>query len=460
MRPAKITSGFSFSAACVIAFLQLPAWGHAAERASPQSFETKSWTWDDAITTAIAQHPRIRIAEQDVVSSEALVKQIESASYPQVTGLFANSAGNTRVLANLGISGSLPKPTNYLTTPGLRVDFLITDFGHTAHSILAQKALVRSAQQAMLASKALTILTVQQAYLNCLKQQRLVQVAREVLAERELIRRQTEIFYRRDLRSKLDLDFATVETTRAELTLVKAENDLEAAFALLGNAIGQPKPARPSQTSTPPLKASLASIDSLFQEALEQRPELLGGRDRQQAAAEALKAAKALRFGSVTAIGTAAYTWWGREERPSGKEISNPGAQLGWYGLGGTSALPLYTGGRISGQIEEAQARQREVDAGTQSLANQIVLQVAQAYFSRVTAQQQIAVAEERVAVAPAARTPARDRSKTGLGSILDVVTATSDLLAAEVGLAESQYELQASEAALAYATGAAYGRY
>jgi outer membrane protein TolC len=460
MRPAKITSGFSFSAACVIAFLQLPAWGHAAERASPQSFETKSWTWDDAITTAIAQHPRIRIAEQDVVSSEALVKQIESASYPQVTGLFANSAGNTRVLANLGISGSLPKPTNYLTTPGLRVDFLITDFGHTAHSILAQKALVRSAQQAMLASKALTILTVQQAYLNCLKQQRLVQVAREVLAERELIRRQTEIFYRRDLRSKLDLDFATVETTRAELTLVKAENDLEAAFALLGNAIGQPKPARPSQTSTPPLKASLASIDSLFQEALEQRPELLGGRDRQQAAAEALKAAKALRFGSVTAIGTAAYTWWGREERPSGKEISNPGAQLGWYGLGGTSALPLYTGGRISGQIEEAQARQREVDAGTQSLANQIVLQVAQAYFSRVTAQQQIAVAEERVAVARAGPTRARPPDKTRRGSILDVVTATSDLLAAEVGLAESQYELQASEAALAYATGAAYGRY
>jgi outer membrane protein TolC len=64
------------------------------------------------------------------------------------------------------------------------------------------------------------------------------------------------------------------------------------------------------------------------------------------------------------------------------------------------------------------------------------------------------------VAVAREALTLARDRYKAGLGSILDVVTATSDLLAAEVGLAESQYELQASEAALAYATGAAYGRY
>ncbi len=128
--------------------------------------------------------------------------------------------------------------------------------------------------------------------------------------------------------------------------------------------------------------------------------------------------------------------------------------------MGGTSAFPLYTGGRITGQIEEAEARKGEVDANTQSLANQVVLQVAQAYFSRLTAEQQITVAQERVAVAREALTLARDRYKAGLGSILDVVTATSDLLAAEVGLAESQYELQASDAALAYATGSAYARY
>lgn len=253
---------------------------------------------------------------------------------------------------------------------------------------------------------------------------------------------------------------ATVEATRAELTLVKAANDLQAAFALLGNAIGQPEPARPSQTSSPILNAPTAPMESLFEAALQQRPELDGRRSHQEAAAEALKAAKALRFGSVTAIGVLANTWWGREERPGGKSISNPDAQLGWYGLGGTSAFPLYTGGRISGRIEEAEARQGEADAATQSLANQIVLQVAQAYFSRLTAEQQMSVSQERVGVAREALTRARDRYKAGLGSILDVVTATSDLLAAEVGLAESQYELQASEAALVYATGTAYGHY
>jgi outer membrane protein TolC len=155
-----------------------------------------------------------------------------------------------------------------------------------------------------------------------------------------------------------------------------------------------------------------------------------------------------------------AYTWWGHEERPSGKEVSNPGAKLGWYGLAATSSFPLYTGGRIEGQIEEADARTGETRATTRSIANDIVLQVAHAYLSRLTAEQQIKVSEEKVAHAREALTLARERYKASLGSILDVTTATTDLLSAEVGLAEAQYDYRASEAALAYATGLEYARY
>ena len=162
----------------------------------------------------------------------------------------------------------------------------------------------------------------------------------------------------------------------------------------------------------------------------------------------------------MTGIGTAGYTWWGREENPAGKGVVNPGAQLGWYGLGVTSVVPLYTGGRIEGQIEEADARRGETQATTRSIANDIVLQVAQAYLGRLTAEQQIKVSEEKVAHAREALTLARERYKAGLGSILDVTTATTDLLGAQVGLAEALYDFRASEAALAYATGAEYARY
>ncbi|MBI3357469.1 MAG: TolC family protein [Nitrospirae bacterium] len=434
----------------------------AAEQMSsrPLSAAGTPLSWEQAIRTALEKQPLIKMAEHEALESQALVKQIESANYPQVTGIVSSSAGNTRVLANLGISGSLPKPTNYLTTPGIRADYLITDFGQTAHRILSQKSIEASAEKTLLTAKALTILSVEQAYLNCLKQQRLVDISREVLNERELIRQQTEAFYRRELRSKLDLDFASVEVNRAEVVLIKAQNNLVVAFAALNTAMGLQGPGNYLLEQMVLAVTPSASPESLVQGALIQRPELLGSKDRVQAAEEALQAAKALRFGSVTAIGTAGYTWWGREERPSGKDVSNPGAQLGWYGLGATSSLPLYTGGRIEGQIEEADARKGETQATTRSIANDIVLQVAQAYLVRLTAEQQIKVSEEKVAHAREALTLARERYKASLGSILDVTTATTDLLSAEVGLADAQYDYQSSEAALAYATGAEYARY
>ncbi|TKB70473.1 MAG: TolC family protein [Nitrospira sp.] len=419
-----------------------------------------SLSWDGAIRLALAKQPLLKIAQHEALESQAVVKQIESANYPQITGIYANSGGNTRVLANLGISGSLPKPVTTLTTPGLRVDLLITDFGHTAHKILSQKSLTASAEKAVLTTKALVILNTEQAYLNCLKQQRLVDIARQVLMERELIRQQAESYYRHQLRSKLDLDFASVEANRAELVLIKAQNDLRAAFAALNNAMGLQESAEYMLENLTLAVQPVPPLESLLKDALIKRPELLGSKDRIQAAEEASKAAKALNYGSITAIGTTGYTWWSGPEFSAKGSQTNPGNQLGWWGAGGTSAFPLYTGGRIEGQIEETGARKGEVEASTRSLTNDVVLQVTQAFLSRLTAKQQIEVAEEKVAHAREALTLARERYKVGLGSILDVTTAAADLLSAEVGLAESQYEYQASEAALAYATGTEFARY
>jgi outer membrane protein len=440
----------------------LPATLHAQTPSRIGDVKTQGavLSFEDAVRLGLERHPLLKISEHDVAQAEAGTRQIEAANYPRVTGVFANSAGDTRVLANLGISGSLPKPTNYLTTPGLRVDLLVTDFGHTAHKILAGKALTASAQKNVLTTKAVVILNIQQAYLNALKQQRLVDIAREVLTERELIRAQTHSLYRHQLRSKLDSDFASVEVNRAEVALIKSQNNLKTALADLDYAMGQQGPREYVLESVPLDMKELPPIQQLFEDALTKRPELLGSTDRLHASEEAVKAARALNFGSVTAIGTTGYTWWGHEERPSGRDVNNPGAKQGWWGAGGTSSFPLYTGGRIQGQIEEAEARKGEMEANARIITNDVILQVTRAYVSNRTAAEQIKVDEERVGLAREALTLARARYKNNLGSILDVTTATMDLLQAEVGLAESQYNYRLSEAAVAYATGTAYAHF
>lgn len=417
--------------------------------------------WVQAIRTGLARHPELLAAQHEVLKAEAVTGEVESVLYPTIRGIAANSGGNTRTLVNLNTSGSLPKPTNYLTTQGLRLDYLITDFGHTTHSILASKALASSAEKRASAAKALVILDVQQAYLQSLKNQQLVEIAEAVLKEREVVRQQAEAFYRRELRSKLDLDFATLEVSRAELHLVRARNDVKIAFAALNNAMGLENPVASYQLEAISLDIKPAGpIELLLEAALRQRPELMGAKDRETAAAEAFKAAKARRFGEISTLETLAHTFWARQERPSGKDVSNNHRTLGWWGASVASSFPFYTGGRITGEIDEAKAHTGEAEATTRLVANELVLQVARSYFELLTAEQQIEVSRRKVAVAHEAFQLASQRFKAGLGSILDVTTAATDLARAERELAEAEYGYRLAEVALAYATGAEYSRY
>lgn len=416
--------------------------------------------WEEAIRRGVEQHPRVQIAEHEMLASKAVTGQVESANYPQVTGVYASTGGNTRVLANLNISGSLPKPVTYLTTPGARVDYLITDFGHTAHRILASKELTKSAEQQILTAKALVVLGVQQTYLECLKQRRLVELAKAMVETRRKIQDQADLLYRHELRSKLDQEFASVDTDRAELTLLKARNGLKVCFSDLNNAMGIHSAKEYDLEDLPVDIKSDQPIEPLIKDALGKRPELLGSEAQVRAAEEAVKAAEALKYGHVDALGTLAYTWWGSKEYETSGAVKNPGKQLGWYGAAVASSFPLFTGGRIESQAEEAEARKGQAAADTRSIANDVVLQVFQAYISRLMAKEQIEVAKKRVATAQEALDLAQARYKQRLGPILEVMIATTDLLSAEVGLAQARYEYRTSQVALAYATGSGYAGY
>ena len=88
------------------------------------------------------------------------------------------------------------------------------------------------------------------------------------------------------------------------------------------------------------------------------------------------------------------------------------------------------------------------------NLANRIALEVTDAYLNLQTALQQIKVEEIEVESAKSAFTLAKERYRLGLASIVNITTATTALLMAEMRLSEAHYAVQVSNVALAYATG------
>jgi outer membrane protein len=224
----------------------------------------------------------------------------------------------------------------------------------------------------------------------------------------------------------------------------------------LNNAMGIQGPDRYELQAIAIATSSPPDIDTLVTDGLQDRPELLGARDKIQASEELLNAVKALHFGSVSAVGSLGVTkfWDAHDNGIRNNEVAP------FWGIGATARLPLFTGFKIHNQIAEAGHARGEAEYERQDLANEVILQIMRAYLTQTTNAQQIALEQERVSYALEALGLAQERYRIGLSPILDVIRATAVAFEAESRLAEAQYIYKTSEVVLAYATGQDYKRY
>ncbi len=422
----------------------------------------------DAIRIGIAQHPLLEGARSRSLIASAIAKQTEGQLYPWLEASVAGTSGSLRIVTTDGKivhdtgghgfdpGGALPKHNQNMLTGGLLLNQLITDFGHTAHRILASRATQAASEKDTLTNKAFVILNIHRAYLNCLLQQSLVEIARETVTRRKAVRDQIQALYKNHLKSKVDLDLIQVEVSTAELVLIKTQNDVQQAFVALNNAMGLDTAERYTLEAIPIVVGSAPLLDQLVDAGLRDRPELLGGRDRLVASEELRQAMRALNYGSVTAVGTVGTTkYWDVHDGGIHDDQVAP-----FWGVGATAKFPLFTGFRIQNQIAESDHRQQETEQELQAIANDVVLQIMRAYLTVTANAEQIALERDRVSFAKEALLLASERYRLGLSPIVEVIRATALLFEAESRLAEARYIYKTSEAAIAYATGQDYKQY
>jgi outer membrane protein len=412
--------------------------------------------YENAIRIGLEQHPTLRRAKETAMAADAVTEQAKSKYYPELNAYAIQTGGTIRPLSAFNIAGAQNKPTSYVESAGFRADQLIYDFGQTAHRTLAERAGQEAAEKDIFTHKALVILRVQQAYIHCLRQKRLVEIAEEMVRERGILRDQIALLHKRELKSKLDLDLISVELKNAEVQLVQAKNELRAAFASLNNAMGVRGPEDYTLENVPASAILSDTLETLIQRAMEERPELLSTTDRIKQADEKLSSAQALNLPTISALGMYGVIHF--SDAPTNQYGgAHPGQTNLWWGAGATVSVPIFTGFLIENRTAEARQQKYKVEQKKIDLSNRIALEVTDAYVTLQTATQQIKVEEKEVESARSALTLAKERYRLGLASIVDVTTATTALLLAEVRLSEARYVVQAGTAAVAYATGQAY---
>jgi outer membrane protein len=410
-------------------------------------------TLERAIQIALNTHPLIERAQYGTMLARAITKQTKGERYPWLEASIAESSGSLRVVSADGRTvhdqgahgfdpgGALAKHNQNMLTGGLILNQLISDFGYTAHRILANELNEDASDKQLSMHKAQVILNVQRAYFTTLLHQRQVELAASTLQARQAFRDRVSTLYRNQLKSKVDLDLLQVDVSNAEFTLLGRRNDVKQQFAALNNAMG----------------LSVADAYQLepMNAVIQQLP-ALGARDKVQISEEFLKSVEALHFGSLSGVGVIGVSKFFdvHEGGLHNDEV------LPIWGAGATIRFPLFSGFKVQNQVAEAAHHKGEDEQDLQQDMNEVAVQIIRAYLTQVSNGQQIPVEQERVTVAREALSLAQERYKNGLASIVEVVQSTALLFQAESRLAELQYVYKLGDAALGYAAGQTYQRY
>jgi outer membrane protein len=403
--------------------------------------DAKVLTLAEAQAIAIRNHPRVSSATLAAQAANAVMAEVRSAYFPAVYGNL------TGVRADEGTSVAAGNVTtssvNTRTAGGLLVTQLLTDFGRTAS--LARSARERAGAQSenVAAARAQVLLRVKQAYFNALLAQSVLKVAQDTLAGRQLTLKQVTALFRSNLKSSLDVSFAEVNQSEAELLLFRAENDIKAAFSNLSAAMGFESEQR-FQLAEEALPAPLdPSPEPLIRQALRQRPDLITLRLQHQADLSFAESERRLKLPSVSAIG-------------AGGAIPVRDARLrGHYGaIGFNVSVPVFNGHLFSARRAEAELKAQAAAEDVRDLEIRIANDVKVAWLNAQTAFRRLDVAARLLEQARRSGRLAQARYNLGLASIVELNQAQLNQTSAEIGSATARYDYQIRRAMLDFQAG------
>ena len=414
--------------------------GHAQVTTTPGPRLTR----EDAERIALANNPRIGVSHLLALAQHQVVRQARSAELPQLEGNITAQDANE---ASRVSSGSL-SASRLFTRAGAGLNFsqLITDFGRTSNLVASTKLQERAQQANELATREDIVLIADQVFYNALQAQALLHVAEQTVALRQATQAQVNQLTHNKLRSTLDLTFANVNLSQAQLLQLDAQNDVDAAMAALDEVLGLDHPVKytlvdTANTNPPPPPDEQTLIDL----AIKQRPDLQSLNLTRQSQEKLSRAQRDQMLPTLSAIGTVGTT----PIRNDQYYVSS------WDGaIGGNLRIPLFNGFLYSAEAKESQLRAQATAQQSRVLKDRIVRDVQTAWLDANNAFRRLAVTAQLLDQANQSLALAQTRYKLGLSSIVELSQAQLQQTQAEITNTNAQYQYRLTLAALNFQTG------
>ena len=446
----RFSNFFFFLAVGVVVIGNRLAFGtESTVAALPLAASGKVITLQDAIDLALRTHPSEQQARANVDVASARVEEARAPYLPQVTatGQYQRMTGNA--VQRPGASFPSLQPTTWnpafnFFTFGATASQLIYDFGQTSGRWRSSEATEASAMSSERATQVQIIGNVRKAYFQARAQKDLVEVAADALANQQKHLGQIDRLVSQGMRPEIDSVTAQTNLANARVQFIAAQNAYAMACATLAQTIGLSAAAgyQPGNDAMEAVPEENAPLDQLLELALRDRSELAAFAQQRRAQQSIVSAASGgygpslAAQASVTAqsqqLDNLVPNWW-------------VGALLTW---------PLFQGGATTGQVHEAQATLRAIQAQEDSFRLSVRIDVEQSSLGVQAARATLEAANLALHNAHKQLQLAESRYAVGMGSVIELGDAQVTDTQAAAQEVNARYTLASARAALLGALG------
>jgi outer membrane protein TolC len=248
---------------------------------------------------------------------------------------------------------------------------------------------------------------------------------------------------------RIEATRTAVQLHTEEYNLSVARNSFEIAKLALGRAIGLPLGQQFELAEQLPYsEVNPPTVEDALKVAYRSRSDFHAALDSEKSAALTLSAARGERYPVVAVNGD------------YGDVGPTVGHSHGDFAFQAGISVPIFTGGRIKGDITQAEAELTQRKAEAENSRGQIDYDVRTAFLNLNAAREQVAVAKQNVELANENLVRSRDRFTSGVTDSVEVVQAEQSLASANDQYITSLYDHNLAKLSLARALGVARTSY
>lgn len=406
--------------------------------------------FQEAILRALSYNLGQTGATQAVRQAEGMAKSARAALLPNLTGTAMENV-ETEDLRALGFRFNFPGfsfpqvigPFNYVDLRA-HLSQAVVDIT-SLDNYRASNDVIRANRYSAMDARDLIVLAVGGAYLQ-------VTAAKARLAAEQAQVEAANAVYQQSVQqlaegiiAKVDADKNQVQLLTEQTRLLSLQNDFAKQKINLARMIGLPPTDQYEITDEIPFAPTMPlNVDDAINQALSQRADLKAADAQLQAAVRAKAAARAERYPSISVnadVGGIGVT-------PSQLQTT--------YTATANMKIPIWQGGRVSGDVEQADATLSQRRAEYEDLKGQIEGDVRSAFLDLQAAASQVEVAQKNLQVTREAAELTRQKLEAGVSTTVDYTQAEETATNAQLDYINAVFAHNIAKLSLARAMGRA----